>query len=81
MKWQRPERLSGAMHHSVVNERITLQQHVAQGSTDINDLLEHAARLVGYASAKRYRSRGTFLFRGIPLQAASVLEVGCGKGA
>lgn len=42
--------------------------------------LETAARLLGYANAKRYWSRGAFLFRGVPLQNASVLDVGCGTG-
>jgi SAM-dependent methyltransferase len=46
-----------------------------------NEVLERAARLVGYASAQRYSSRGTFLFQGIRWQGASVLEVGCGTGA
>jgi SAM-dependent methyltransferase len=42
--------------------------------------LETAARLLGYANAKRYWSRGTFLFQGVSLQNASVLDVGCGTG-
>ena len=42
--------------------------------------LETAARLLGYANAKRYWSRGTFLFHGVSLQGASVLDVGCGTG-
>ena len=42
--------------------------------------LETAARLLGYANAKRYWRRGTFLFQGVSLQAASVLDVGCGTG-
>lgn len=45
-----------------------------------NQKVETAARLLGYANAKRYWSRGTFLFQGVPLQAASVLDVGCGTG-
>ena len=45
------------------------------------DRLEPAARLVGYANASRYRVRGDFLFAGIPLTGAHVLEVGCGTGA
>jgi SAM-dependent methyltransferase len=43
--------------------------------------LERAARLVGYSSAKRYRVRGDFVFRGVPLTGAHVLDVGCGVGA
>ena len=40
-----------------------------------------AARRVGYASSARYRMRGDFLFAGISLAGAHVLEVGCGTGA
>lgn len=55
---------------------------VAESSlTHTNQKLETAARLLGYANAKRYWSRGTFLFQGISLQAASVLDVGCGIGS
>lgn len=42
--------------------------------------LEQASRLVGFASGVRYRSRGDFVFKGIPLAGAHVLEVGCGTG-
>jgi len=42
--------------------------------------VEQAARLVGYASGARYQARGAFVFAGIPLQGAHVLEVGCGLG-
>lgn len=45
------------------------------------DRFELAARLVGYANGTRYKVRGDFLFTGIPLDAAHVLEVGCGTGA
>lgn len=45
------------------------------------DRLDLAARRVGYASGYRYRVRGKFLFNGIPLSGAHVLEVGCGTGA
>lgn len=45
------------------------------------DRLEVAARLVGYATGARYRMRGAFLFEGIPLAGAQVLEIGCGRGA
>lgn len=52
-------------------------------TTDIEgaDRLELAALRVGYASGARYRVRGEFLFSGIPLSGAHVLEVGCGTGA
>lgn len=43
--------------------------------------LELAARLVGYSNGKRYSIRGEFLFTGIPLAGARVLEIGCGTGA
>ncbi|MGE3539045.1 MAG: class I SAM-dependent methyltransferase [Candidatus Tectimicrobiota bacterium] len=42
--------------------------------------LAQAARLVGYASSKQYQTRGSFIFAGIPLHGAHVLEVGCGPG-
>ena len=45
------------------------------------DQFELAASLVGYASGFRYQVRGNFLFQGIPLRGANVLEVGCGTGA
>jgi SAM-dependent methyltransferase len=48
-------------------------------STD--DRLDRAGRLVGYANGTRYGARGEFLFAGVPLDGASVLEVGCGTGA
>src|SRR5579862_744760 len=81
MKWQNCDSLSETARHYIVSEQAAPRGNAALGSTDANDLLERAARLVGYASAKRYRNRGSFLFQGIPLQTASVLEVGCGKGA
>jgi SAM-dependent methyltransferase len=43
--------------------------------------LELAARLVGYSNPARYELRGNFLFQGISLKGAVVLEVGCGTGA
>jgi SAM-dependent methyltransferase len=43
--------------------------------------LDQAGHLVGYAGGARYRERGDFLFQGIPLAGARVLEVGCGAGA
>lgn len=43
--------------------------------------LERAARLTGYANGARYRARAEFLFKGISLAGAHVLEVGCGSGA
>lgn len=42
---------------------------------------DQAGKLVGYANGERYRVRGNFLFAGIPLQDACVLEIGCGTGA
>ena len=45
------------------------------------DQFELAAGLVGYGSGFRYQVRGNFLFQGIPLRDANVLEVGCGTGA
>jgi len=45
-----------------------------------NDQLERAARRVFYSNAARYKARGEFLFDGIPLAGAHVLEVGCGGG-
>lgn len=41
---------------------------------------ELAARRLYYANGTRYRTRGQFLFAGIPLAGAHVLEVGCGSG-
>lgn len=46
-----------------------------------SEQLGRAGQLVGYASGSRYRVKGDFLFKGIPLTGAHVLEVGCGKGA
>ncbi len=43
--------------------------------------VELAARLVGYTNGSRYKLRGDFLFSGIPLAGANVLEIGCGTGA
>jgi SAM-dependent methyltransferase len=40
-----------------------------------------AAKLVSYRTAARYRFRGQFIFHGIPLDGARVLEIGCGAGA
>ena len=48
---------------------------------DFSERIELAARLVGYRNAGRYRSRGDFLFSGIRLTDARVLEIGCGSGA
>jgi Predicted RNA methylase len=45
------------------------------------DQFDLAGRLVGYATSTRYRVRGDFLFAGIPLAGAHLLEVGCGTGA
>jgi cyclopropane fatty-acyl-phospholipid synthase-like methyltransferase len=45
------------------------------------DKLEIASKQVGYATKRRYLVRGQFLFDGITLNDAHVLEVGCGKGA
>jgi len=43
--------------------------------------LEQAGPLVGYSSGIRYKIRGEFLFTGISLAGARVLEIGCGRGA
>ncbi|MCE3224793.1 MAG: Methyltransferase domain [Nitrospira sp.] len=48
---------------------------------DTSETLDMAGRLVGYASGSRYQMRGDFLFQGIPLVDAHVLEIGCGSGA
>lgn len=40
-----------------------------------------AAPAVGYRTATRYADRAEFLFRGIDLRGARVLDVGCGTGA
>lgn len=45
------------------------------------NLIERAARLVGYRNARRYEHRGRFLFERINLSGARVLDVGCGSGA
>jgi SAM-dependent methyltransferase len=72
--------MKGAMHDGIANwARRTVR--LRDQPMPQNEVLERAARLVGYANAQRYSSRGTFLFQGIQLQAASVLEVGCGTGA
>jgi hypothetical protein len=42
----------------------------------MEDAIERAARLVGYLTGARYSSRGEFLFKGISLKSASVLELG-----
>jgi SAM-dependent methyltransferase len=46
----------------------------------VHDQLELAAPLVGYRNGSRYRTRGEFLFKGVPLREKNVLEVGCGPG-
>lgn len=46
-----------------------------------DDQFELAAGLVDYRNGPRYRFRGKFLFEGIPLAGARVLEIGCGTGA
>jgi len=47
----------------------------------VMDKLERAGPYAGYATGARYRMRGSFLFDGIPLAGAHVLDVGCGRGA
>lgn len=47
----------------------------------IGNKINMAAPLVGYASGARYVFRAKFLFDGIPLNHAKVLEIGCGNGA
>jgi cyclopropane fatty-acyl-phospholipid synthase-like methyltransferase len=46
-----------------------------------DERLELAARSVDYQNGDRYRFRGEFLFEGIPLGGAKVLEIGSGAGA
>ena len=46
-----------------------------------NTKTDIAGLMVGYRSGHRYRVRGNFLFRGIDLRGAYVLEIGCGTGA
>jgi SAM-dependent methyltransferase len=76
-----PDANPGAQHGGIGTEHLTLRVNPAHGPTFRDELFERAARLVGYANAKRYCHRGTFLFQGIPLQGAWMLEVGCGTGA
>ncbi|HEY8572876.1 class I SAM-dependent methyltransferase [Phenylobacterium sp.] len=45
------------------------------------EAIARAAAHVGFKTADRYRKRCEFLFRGVPLEGAIVLDVGCGKGA
>ena len=45
------------------------------------DQLELAARQLCYSSGSRFSAKGQFLFAGVPLAGAHVLEVGCGNGA
>lgn len=45
------------------------------------DTLAQAASLVGFRSTDRYKKRCQFLFRGVQIQGASILDVGCGTGA
>jgi cyclopropane fatty-acyl-phospholipid synthase-like methyltransferase len=47
----------------------------------VEDVLEKAARSVGYSNVFRYRARANSLFSGVPLSGAEVLEIGCGTGA
>ena len=51
-----------------------------QRPTEERDL-EAIARRLGYRSLRRYQSRAKFLFQDLPLQDATVLDVGCGPGA
>lgn len=47
----------------------------------LKEQMELTGKMVGYANGKRYTTRGKFLFDGVPLSGAHVLEVGCGTGA
>lgn len=59
-----------------------LAEHSCNRATNAEgDLLDRAARFVGYRNARRYEHRGRFLFEGINLSGARVLDVGCGSGA
>ncbi|MCO5091030.1 class I SAM-dependent methyltransferase [Bosea sp. (in: a-proteobacteria)] len=48
---------------------------------DSMDAVAKVARDVGYRSADRYQARCKFLFDGVRLTGARVLDVGCGRGA
>ena len=54
---------------------------VSLSTEQIDSQIKVAAPLVGYSSEKRYATRANFLFHGINLSGAKVLEVGCGSGA
>ncbi len=54
---------------------------VTVNASSAPDQFELASRFAGYATSARYRMRGSFLFNGIPLAGAHVLDVGCGRGA
>ncbi|MDN5855946.1 MAG: class I SAM-dependent methyltransferase, partial [Actinomycetia bacterium] len=43
--------------------------------------LDSISRRLGYRSSQRYRTRAEFVFDGISLDGARVLDVGCGPGA
>lgn len=43
--------------------------------------LDKIAQNFGYRSADRYRKRCSFLFEGLKLDGARVLDIGCGKGS
>jgi len=43
--------------------------------------LAFVAKKVGYSSLKRYVLRSNFIFDGLKLEGARVLEIGCGNGA
>ena len=45
-----------------------------------HDPFEIAARRLCYSKGSRFRAKGEFLFAGVPLAGAHVLEVGCGNG-
>ncbi len=48
---------------------------------EIDSQIKLAAPLFGYKSDKRYATRAKFLFHGVNLSGAKVLDVGCGSGA
>ncbi len=66
---------------NVTNAAADQRGDTGGGSDEPTRKVEIAARLMGYATAARYRMRGDFLFQGVPLAGAHVLEVGCGRGA
>jgi SAM-dependent methyltransferase len=51
------------------------------GTGERSEALARVASGVGYRSLRRYEARCNFVFKGVPLAGARVLDVGCGSGA